>query len=142
VPRSPGWRLRLDGGPWLPATLDEGKGAARAWAIWTLDWPSPASGEHTITSRAIDSEGNVQPPPEDPLIADKLTYWESNGQITRQILTGAASDLEWATAFRQARGHWPTAADRANRAWSLQFARAHGRPPTDDEWRLHALGLR
>ena len=38
-----------------------------------------------ITSRAIDSAGNVQPAMYDPSIADKKTYWEGNGQITRQI---------------------------------------------------------
>jgi hypothetical protein len=132
--------VRIDGGPWIPASLDEGKGAAHAWTIWTLDWPNPPSGEHAITSRAIDAQGNVQPAPDDPLIANKLTYWESNGQITRRVLTGAAADLDWATAFQQAQGRWPSAADRADRAWSLQFTQANGRPPTDAEWRLHALG--
>ena len=46
----------------------------------------PSSGEHTIASRAIDVDGNVQPSPDDPSIATKVTYWESNGQITRRIL--------------------------------------------------------
>jgi hypothetical protein len=36
-------------------------------------------------SRAIDSAGNVQPAMDDPLTANKKTYWESNGQITRYI---------------------------------------------------------
>ena len=39
-----------------------------------------------VTSRAIDTDGNVQPAPDDPLIATKHTYWESNGQITRYIV--------------------------------------------------------
>ena len=29
--------------------------------------------------------GNVQPAPDDPVIANKHTYWESNGQVTRQV---------------------------------------------------------
>ena len=45
----------------------------------------PTSGEHTITSRAIDTSGRVQPAADDPVIANKLTYWESNGQITRHV---------------------------------------------------------
>jgi hypothetical protein len=49
-----------------------------------LDW-KPVSGEHTITSRAVDASGAVQPAPDDPLIANKKTYWESNGQITRHV---------------------------------------------------------
>jgi hypothetical protein len=55
------------------------------WRFWSLDWSDAAPGKHTITSRAIDSEGNVQPAKDDPLIANKITYWESNGQITRQV---------------------------------------------------------
>jgi hypothetical protein len=42
-------------------------------------------GEHSITSRAIDAAGNVQPAMDDPIIANKKTYWESNGQITRKV---------------------------------------------------------
>jgi hypothetical protein len=42
-------------------------------------------GEHTVTSRAIDMAGNVQPAMDDPIIANKKTYWESNGQITRHV---------------------------------------------------------
>ena len=34
-----------------------------AWRFWTLPWPSPSRGEHEITSRAIDVDGNVQPAP-------------------------------------------------------------------------------
>jgi DMSO/TMAO reductase YedYZ molybdopterin-dependent catalytic subunit len=132
--------VQVDGGPWVLATLEDGKGATFAWTIWSLDWPNPTSGEHTITSRAIDTQGNVQPTPDDPLIANKLTYWESNGQITRRVVTGAASDLAWVADFQATHGRLPTAADRADRAWSLQFEQTHGRPPTDDEWRLHALG--
>jgi hypothetical protein len=42
-------------------------------------------GEHTITTRAIDATGAVQPAPDDPRIANKKTYWESNAQITRHV---------------------------------------------------------
>jgi hypothetical protein len=40
---------------------------------------------HTVTSRAIDTEGHLQPAMDDPQIANKRTYWESNGQITRRV---------------------------------------------------------
>ncbi len=132
--------VQVDRGPWLPTTIEDGKGVDFTWKIWSLDWGNPASGEHTITSRAIDTRGNVQPSPDDPVIANKKTYWENNGQITRRVLTGEAGDLAWETAFQTAHGRLPTAADRADRAWSLAFAQAHGRPPTDDEWRRHAIG--
>ena len=31
------------------------------------------------------ADGEVQPAPDDPLLASKKTYWESNGQITRRV---------------------------------------------------------
>ncbi len=77
--------VQIDGGPWLPATIDRSEEAEFAWKVWSLDWTDAAPGEHAITSRAIDSAGNVQPAIDDPLIADKRTYWESNGQVTRRV---------------------------------------------------------
>ena len=56
-----------------------------AWRLWSLDWPAPAPGDHTITARAIGADGSVRPAPTDLPIAGKHTYWESNGQITRHI---------------------------------------------------------
>lgn len=78
--------VQIDDGPWQPATIDEGQDAEFAWKLWSLPWASPAAGEHTITSRAIDTQGNIQPAQDDPRIAGKHTYWESNGQITRRVL--------------------------------------------------------
>ena len=77
--------VRVDDGPWRGATLGEGRDDPYSWTFWHLDWDAPA-GEHTITSRAIASDGDVQPAPGDPVLALKRTYWESNGQVTRQIL--------------------------------------------------------
>jgi hypothetical protein len=59
--------------------------AASFWVFWTVDWGTPTPGEHTVTSRATDTDGTVQPAPDDPLLAGKMTYWEANGQITRHI---------------------------------------------------------
>ncbi len=80
-----GVEVNFDGGPWQAATLDEGAGAKFAWTLWSIPWGTPTAGEHTITSRAIDTQGGIQPAMDDPLIANKLTYWESNGQITRRV---------------------------------------------------------
>ena len=80
-----GVEVRVDDGPWRPATLTEGAGDEFAWAFWTFDWGAPDPGEHAITSRATDVNGNVQPAPDDPFLAGKRTYWESNGQITRRV---------------------------------------------------------
>jgi DMSO/TMAO reductase YedYZ molybdopterin-dependent catalytic subunit len=75
--------VKVDNGPWQKAKLDDSK-APFTWQAWTLDW-KPAPGEHTITTRAIDATGTAQPAPDDPIIANKKTYWESNGQITRRV---------------------------------------------------------
>jgi DMSO/TMAO reductase YedYZ molybdopterin-dependent catalytic subunit len=77
--------VQVDGGPWMAATIDEGDQAEFAWKIWSLAWGTPTPGEHTITSRATDAQGNIQPAMDDPRIANKRTYWESNGQVTRRI---------------------------------------------------------
>jgi DMSO/TMAO reductase YedYZ molybdopterin-dependent catalytic subunit len=78
--------VRVDGGPWMLATITEGGGgSAYSWKFWVLDWGSPPAGEHTVTSRATDTAGNIQPAMTDPAIATKRTYWESNGQITRRV---------------------------------------------------------
>ena len=83
--RIAGVEVRIDDGPWRPATLTEGAGEEFAWTFWTFDWGTPGPGEHAVTSRATDANGNVQPAPDDPLLAGKQTYWESNGQITRRV---------------------------------------------------------
>jgi len=77
--------VQIDGGHWLPATIDEGQDAEFAWKLWSLEWSKPAAGEHSITSRAIDADGHIQPAQDDPWISEKHTYWESNGQVTRRV---------------------------------------------------------
>jgi hypothetical protein len=76
--------VQIDGGPWKAAEIDEGKEHEFAWKLWHFDW-SASRGEHSITSRAIGTDGRIQPAPDDPEIATKKTYWEANGQITRRI---------------------------------------------------------
>ena len=77
--------VKVDDGPWLEAMIDHTEEAEFAWKIWSLDWKDPAKGEHTIASRATDKAGLIQPAMDDPWIAKKHTYWESNGQITRRV---------------------------------------------------------
>jgi hypothetical protein len=83
--------VRVDDGEWMRARLERRPSRGRqarkyAWRFWTLRWDDPTPGEHTITSRAFDVDGNVQPAPDDPYLAGKVTFWESNGQITRRVL--------------------------------------------------------
>jgi DMSO/TMAO reductase YedYZ molybdopterin-dependent catalytic subunit len=83
--------VRVDDGEWMRARLERRPSRGRqarkyAWRFWTLRWDDSTPGEHTITSRAFDVDGNVQPAPDDPYLAGKVTFWESNGQITRRVL--------------------------------------------------------
>jgi hypothetical protein len=80
--------VKIDDGDWQEATIDTTDDAEFAWRIWSLDWANPAPGEHSVTSRAIAESGEVQPAMDDPWIAGKHTYWESNGQVTRRIGIG------------------------------------------------------
>ena len=77
--------VRVDEGRWRAATLGEGQGDPHTWAFWHIDWDA-TPGRHRIVSRAIDADGNVQPAADDPMLVNKRTYWESNGQLTRSIL--------------------------------------------------------
>ncbi len=67
-----------------PATHKRSR--SHAWRFWTFDWGTPAPGEHQVTSRAFDVDGNMQPAPDDPFLASKRTFWEANGHITRRVL--------------------------------------------------------
>ena len=83
--------VSIDGGPWRPANLvtDGAQGGPTqglAWKFWTYDWGQVPSGRHTVTSRAVRTDGAIQPSPDDPVIADRRTYWEANQHITRTIL--------------------------------------------------------
>jgi DMSO/TMAO reductase YedYZ molybdopterin-dependent catalytic subunit len=83
--------VRIDSGPWIAAKLfgrppRRKRSRGYAWRFWTFDWGTPAPGQHEVTSRAFDVEGNMQPAQDDPFLTSSRTYWEKNGQITRQIL--------------------------------------------------------
>ena len=77
--------VQIDDGPWMAAVIDRSEEADHAWRVWSVDWERPSPGDHRITSRAVDFQGNVQPAMNDPVIANKRTYWESNGQVTRRV---------------------------------------------------------
>ena len=78
--------VKIDDGPWHRTRIDRSQRSEYAWSFWSYDWKDPAPGEHAVTTRAVDTGGRVQPAADDPRIANKMTYWESNGQITRRVL--------------------------------------------------------
>ncbi len=77
--------LKIDDGPWQTAALDERHREPHCWTFWSYEWQDARPGEHTLVSRAIDSNGDVQPAADDPLIKNKKTYWEANAQYPRRI---------------------------------------------------------
>jgi DMSO/TMAO reductase YedYZ molybdopterin-dependent catalytic subunit len=78
--------VRIDNGEWQAAQLDPAhSGEPYCWKFWTYVWKGAAPGEHTVSSRAIDVRGGVQPSPEDPSIALKKTYWEANQYAVRKL---------------------------------------------------------
>jgi DMSO/TMAO reductase YedYZ molybdopterin-dependent catalytic subunit len=79
--------VKIDDGPWQQAAIDHSEEAEFAWKFRYFDWSNPSPGEHSVTSRAIDKTGQIQPAMDDPWIAGRHTYWESNGQVTRNWRT-------------------------------------------------------
>lgn len=84
-----GVEVRIDDGPWRPAVLERkparGLDARFTWNLWHFDWSDAAPGDHTLVSRAVDADGRVQPPADDPSMKNKATYWEANQQWVRKI---------------------------------------------------------
>lgn len=76
--------VQIDGGAWASAVLGEGRYDPHTWTFWHFDWDAEP-GHHTVTSRAVAADGEVQPSPEDPSMVQKITYWESHGTVTREI---------------------------------------------------------
>jgi len=53
--------ISIDGGAtWNPATLSHEQ-SRYAWRLWSYDWKNVRSGDHTIMSRATDTQGRTQP---------------------------------------------------------------------------------
>ncbi len=80
--------VRIDDGPWHKAHLHRRRPHGHgewSWTFWSYDWGKVAKGKHTVTSRAVDWHGRVQPKPSDPVVANRRTYWENNGQVTRTV---------------------------------------------------------
>jgi len=75
--------VSIDGGPWQAATIDPAS-SKYSWKLFTLDWANPSPGEHTLVSRVIDANGQVQATPEE--MPEKPTRWENHAQFTRRIM--------------------------------------------------------
>ena len=77
--------VRIDDGPWQPATLDPAMMREKyAWKFFNYTWNGATPGEHTITSRATDANGVVQPTAEE--LEVKHTFLEQNNQLPRTVI--------------------------------------------------------
>ncbi len=74
--------IRVDNGAWQAATMDR-QNTKYSWKLFTYEFPAPASGNHTIVSRATDVNGTVQP--EEADLQSKKSRWENNGQFVRKF---------------------------------------------------------
>ena len=77
--------VKVDGGPWQPATLDASMTDRYSWKFFTYEWNGATPGEHTVTSRATDANGYMQPTAED-LDEVKQTFLEQNNQHPRTLI--------------------------------------------------------
>lgn len=68
-----GVEVRLDDGPWQPATLSAEVGG-HTWRMWRAD-PRVAPGSHFISCRATDRRGRRQPAEPAPPIPDGAQGW-------------------------------------------------------------------
>ncbi len=80
-----GVEVQVDGGDWRPAVLDAEPRSQHSWIFFSIDLGNREPGKHTLVSRAIDTNGRVQPTAEDDEIALKKTYWEAYQQWPREV---------------------------------------------------------
>lgn len=75
--------VSIDGGPWQAATLDP-SATKYSWKLFNFTWNNAAPGEHTLVSRVIDENGNVQLTEAE--MPEKPTRWENYAQFPRKLV--------------------------------------------------------
>src|SRR5205085_10835666 len=68
--------VRVDEGPWQPASLDPATNSKYSWKLFSYTWTGATPGEHTIVSRVTDVTGKVQPTAQE--LENKKTFLEDN----------------------------------------------------------------
>jgi len=76
--------VKIDDGPWHAATADPSTTAKYGWKLYNYTWNGASAGEHTVTSRVTDANGQVQPTEAD--LANKKTFLEDNSQHPRKVM--------------------------------------------------------
>ena len=75
--------MRVDDGPWQPATFDPATSGKYSWKLFTYNWTNATPGEHTLVSRVTDAKGAVQPTEKE--LETKKTFLEDNSQHPRKV---------------------------------------------------------
>jgi DMSO/TMAO reductase YedYZ molybdopterin-dependent catalytic subunit len=75
--------VKIDEGPWQRATFDPAN-TQYSWKLFTYRWENATPGEHTLVSRATDSDGNEQPTSAG--LGRKKTFLEDNAQFPRKVM--------------------------------------------------------
>src|ERR1700681_34580 len=76
--------VRVDAGPWQPATMDPSTSGKYSWKLFTCAWDGATPGEHTLVSRVTDVNGQVQPTEKE--LETKKTFLEDNSQFPRKVM--------------------------------------------------------
>ena len=76
--------VKVDDGPWQPATLDPATNARYSWKLFTYAWNGATPGEHTLVSRVTDANGKVQPTEQE--LETKKSFLEQNSQAPRKVM--------------------------------------------------------
>jgi DMSO/TMAO reductase YedYZ molybdopterin-dependent catalytic subunit len=76
--------VKVDEGPWQPATMDPSTKDKFGWKFFTYTWNGAAPGAHTIVSRMTDATGKVQPTEQE--LETKKSFLEHNSQVPRKVM--------------------------------------------------------
>ena len=76
--------VKVDEGPWQPATLDPSTKEKYSWKLFTYTWNGATPGPHTLISRVTDANGKVQPTAAEN--ETKKSFLEENSQAPRKVM--------------------------------------------------------
>jgi DMSO/TMAO reductase YedYZ molybdopterin-dependent catalytic subunit len=76
--------VKVDDGPWQPATMDPSMTGKYSWKFFTYTWNGATPGAHTIVSRLTDANGRVQPTEQE--LETKKSFLEHNAQSPRKLM--------------------------------------------------------
>ena len=76
--------VKVDEGPWQPATMDPSTKDKFGWKLFTYSWSGATPGAHTLVSRVTEANGKVQPTEQD--LENKKSFLEHNPQSPRKVM--------------------------------------------------------